>query len=176
MANVVTRHFETLLLVYDKTYSNIQDLMSMPSVSLFQKLVHRELNYDFFKVLPYNQVIHLKMRAYYVFWLFLMIFFFKVSSPKLKKFYNKFVNMRANYVDMSVILRPDQIRLLMDIYTVYAKNPNKCFICLGAPWRFFLINSIMNFIVLNGNPMKRKQMKYFCDFEKKNWACSFFSC
>lgn len=73
--------------------------------------------------------------------------------------------------------RPDQIRLLMDIYTVYAKNPNKCFICLGAPWRFFLINSIMNFYVLNGNPMKRKQMKYFCDFEKKkNWACSFFSC
>lgn len=55
----------------------------------------------------------------------------------------------------------------MDIYTVDAKNPNKCFICLGAPWRFFLISSIMNFYVLNGNPMKRKQMKYFCDFEKK---------
>lgn len=70
--------------------------------------------------------------------------------------------------------RPDQIRLLMDIYTVYAKNPNKCFICLGAPWRFFLINSIMNFYVLNGNPMKRKQMKYFCDFEKKEFSMFVF--
>lgn len=70
--------------------------------------------------------------------------------------------------------RPDQIRLLMDIYTVYAKNPNKCLICLVAPWRFFLINSIMNFFVLNGNPMKRKQMKYFCDFEKKELSMFVF--
>lgn len=114
------------------------------------------------------------MRAYYVFWLFLMIFFFKFLPLNSRNSITSLSICELTMLTWVLSFRPDQIRLLMDIYTVYAKNPNKCFICLGAPWRFFLINSIMNFFVLNGNPMKRKQMKYFCDFEKKELSMFVF--
>lgn len=154
---------------------HIQDLMSMPSSSLFQKLLHG-VKLWFLKSSPYNQVIHLKMRAYYVFWLFFNDFVFKFLPLNSSNSITSLSICELTMLTWVLSFRPDQIRLLMDIYTVDAKNPNKCFICLGAPWRFFLISSIMNFYVLNGGPMKRKQMKYFCDFEKKNWACSFFSC
>lgn len=175
MANVVTRHFETLLLVYDKTYSNIQDLMSMPSSSLFQKLLHW-VELWLLKSSPLQSSNSSQNASLLCLLTFFNDFVFKFLPLNSSNSITSLSICELTMLTWVLSFRPDQIRLLMDIYTVYAKNPNKCFICLGAPWRFFLINSIMNFIVLNGNPMKRKQMKYFCDFEKKNWACSFFSC
>lgn len=178
MANVVTRHFETLFLVYDMTYSNIQDLMSIPSSSLFQKLLHR-IELWLLKSSPLqssNSSQNASLLCLLTF--FLIILFFKFLPLNSSNSITSLSICELTMLTWVLSFRPDQIRLLMDIFTVYAKNPNKCFICLGAPWRVFLINSIMNFYVLNGNPMKRKQLKYFCDLEKKNcqWACSFFSC